>query len=505
MCCSNFNSKDFLIDRKPFELNMFPCIRFSLVILLVSTFFIGCKKLVEVDNPYTTTNASNVYSSDDNAVAVLTGIYTKMSNSLLSGNNGFSMLTGLSSDEFSLYSGVSDVKLNAYYKNYLIMNSVTSIGSEFWSPIYNHIYVCNAAIEGLEQSNQITPSVKQQLLGEAKFLRAFFFFYMINFFGDVPMPLNTAYQINTILERATTDKVYNQIIADLKDAETLLSSDYLNGKLNKYSSGSASERVRPTKWAANALLARVYLYFGDYSNAENQASLVINKDFYKLTTLNATFLKNSTEAIWQLQPVKSGRNTDDGVAFILTSSGPTANSTRPVFLSNYLLNSFEANDQRKAIGNWLNKITTSSGITYHFPYKYKNNSANITEYLMVLRLGEQYLIRAEAKAQQNNLSSAITDLDSVRKRAGLPLISSIEPGIGQTALLDKIYHERQVELFTEMGQRWFDLKRLKMVDAVMRFVTPQKGSIWQPYQQLYPLPWSDLIKNSKLIQNEGYD
>ena len=126
---------------------------------------------------------------------------------------------------------------------------------------------------------------------------------------------------------------------------------------------------------------------------------------------------------------------------------------------------------------------------------------------MVLRLGEQYLIRAEARARLgSNLSGAIGDLDKIRSRAGLPLIATTNPGITQPALIDKIMHERQVELFSEFGHRWFDLKRTNTVDAVMNVVTPLKaaGAPWQPYQALYPIPITELQKAPNLTQNPGY-
>src|SRR5207253_1054617 len=135
-------------------------------------------------------------------------------------------------------------------------------------------------------------------------------------------------------------KVYEQIVADLKDAQNLLSSSYLDATLLK----SYSERVRPTKWTATALLARTYLYMAQYANAEAEASKVIaNATLFSLTPLNAVFLKNSSEAIWQLQPVQSGRNTEDAFTFILPPTGPNAN-VNPVYLSPQLLGAFEVKD-----------------------------------------------------------------------------------------------------------------------------------------------------------------
>jgi hypothetical protein len=178
-----------------------------------------------------------------------------------------------------------------------------------------------------------------------------------------------------------------------------------------------------------------------------------------------------------------------------------------VYLSATLLNSFELNDQRRS--KWTDSVIVSiSGVAtaFYYPNKYKIGQVNtaVAEYSMILRLAEQYLIRAEARAKQNNLSGAIDDLDKIRTRAGLITIASSNPGISQSALLDIILHERQVELFTEWGHRWFDLKRTGKVDAVMSVVTPQKGGTWETTDQLYPIPSTELQKNPNLTQNSGY-
>jgi hypothetical protein len=212
-------------------------------------------------------------------------------------------------------------------------------------------------------------------------------------------------------------------------------------------------------------------------------------------------LKNSTEAIWQVQPVASGRNTEDGFSFILPGTGPNS-SINPVYLSNQQLSSFEPGDQRKI--NWVGSVTpTPPGtITYYFPYKYKSSvaSGSATEYLMVFRLAEQYLIRAEARAQQNNFGGAQQDLNIIRARAGLLNTTAND----KSSLLAAILHERQVELFTELGHRWLDLKRTNNVDAVMGAVTPLKGGTWQTKDQLYPVPVADILKNPNITQNSGY-
>jgi len=117
-----------------------------------------------------------------------------------------------------------------------------------------------------------------------------------------------------------------------------------------------------------------------------------------------------------------------------------------------------------------------------------------------LRLAEQYLIRAEAMAQQNKIPEAAADLNVIRSRAGLPNTTAAT----QSAMLAAILQERKAELFTEWGHRWLDLKRTNTVDSVMSVVAPQKGGTWQSIQKYYPIPQSELNADPNLVQTPGY-
>ena len=471
---------------------------------------ISCKKLVEAPPPSDQVAESNVFSVDATAISVMNGLYTSMNgnggNYLAQGNRSIGLLQSLAADELTLYSGTGGVLL-AYYQN--TFSAKDNTGSEQWDPLYNYIYQCNAAIEGLNNSSGLTPKVKIQLLGEAKFFRAFCYFYLVNLFGDVPLTLTTDPKINLLLSRTPKAQVYFQIIQDLKDAEELLSESFLNGNL----SDITKERIRPTKWAAAALLSRVYLYTENYADAEQQSNFVINNTslFGPISSvpLNSVFLKNSRETIWQIQPTERDFNTKEAQIMVLLppSTGPNTYD-QPVYLSDNLLSSFEANDQRAMAPNWINSVIFS-GTTYSFSHKYKVNSSpgvtkpsDMKEYFMVLRLGEQYLIRAEARTHLGE-TNAVDDLNAIRHRAGL---SNYAGPIDKTSLLTAILHERQVELFCEWGHRWFDLKRTNSLDSVMSVIAPLKsgGLPWQSYQQWCPITLSELQRGPNLVQTPGY-
>jgi hypothetical protein len=493
---------------------------FTVLVMLLSLLLnSSCKKLVETPPPTDNVTGANVYVTDATAIAVLNGIYISMNQTgegQVQGINGLAVMTGLSVDELTLYSGVTDNIYWRYYQNALAQTlGGANFGTEYWSTLYNYVFKCNAALEGLHAATSLTPTIKQQLLGETIFLRAFFYFYLVNLFGDLPLVLSTSADINTLLPRSAKSEVYKQIIADLEDAADKLSGIYLNEALLT----KANERVRPTKWAAKALLARVYLYARDYEKAETNATAVLEQTglYGPLPKLNDAFLKNSPEAIWQLQPIDLQYNTPEARTLVIPEEGPN-DYANPVFLSDTLLHSFEPGDLRAVLGNWIGTrtypITATLENTVAFPNKYKlyqrnatitssTGTTNMKEYFMVLRLAEQYLIRAEARAEQGKINEAQLDLNVIRTRAGLGATLANN----KNNLLKAIVKERQVELFSEWGHRWFDLKRTGMVDDVMKGITPLKasGAPWQSYQQLYPLPLaSDLQKAPNLVQNEGY-
>lgn len=491
-----------------------------LIVILMST---SCKKILEVTPPATSINSENVYLSDKTAIQVVTGFFTKLSLDNASRDLVFPgsifVATGLSSDELLLYDK-RDLVRNRYYSNSLSENDGTA-----WRQYYNAIFRTNAAIEGLEKSQVLTSAVKRQLLGESKFIRAFCYFYLVNLYGDVPLTLGTDPEINRLLFRSPKDQVYFQIISDLKEAENLLSEHHLNETLLN----TTSERVRPTKWSAKALLARTYLYIKDFDNAESKSSEIIaNTELFNLLPVDQVFLKNSRETIWSLQPVRAdnnlGYNTGEGGLFVLPPSGPNLSDTQsyPLYLSNNILANFEAGDARAT--NWVNSVAVGSNIyPYAFKYKAGRTQSTVTEYSIVFRLSEQYLIRAEARVRQGGakIAEGIADLNYLRSfRRGavsstipnpLPLIPS---GISLNDAYVAVEHERQAELFTEWGHRWFDLKRTPgflnagstRADEIMQLVTANKGGTWSANWELYPIPQSERLKAPNLTnaQNPGY-
>jgi len=443
----------------------------------LAVFISGCKKYLEIEPAPNLSNSEKIFTSDGTALSAMNGIYVQMrqlNNSMT--NGGLSLFTGLSGDE--LYNTAASTTYDPFFRDSIPAENTTVLRN-FWAEAYATIYKTNSVIEGLQKSSGLTESVKRQLLGEAKTVRSLYYFYLINLFGDVPLVLATDYEINEKMPRTSSASVYQQITNDLLDAENLLTVAY-----------PSAGKLRPNKQTATALLARVYLFQKNWTQAEAKASAVINGSYSLAPNLANVFLKNSTETIWEVAAVNDASNTAEGIAFI-----PSSATLRPVFaLAPSLANSFEVNDQRRL--QWT-KANTVSGVSYPYPFKYKSRTNTaITEYNVVLRLAEQYLIRSEAKAQQGNLTEGLADLNVIRTRALLPGTTVTT----QSALLNAIEQERRIELFVEWGHRWLDLKRTARIDAVLSAQKP----FWKNFASLYPIPFTQLQLNPFLTQNPGY-
>ena len=444
-------------------------------------FLSACEEFLDVPAPNGQITQSQIFEDPHTAEAAVTTLYTKLrDNTLLTGRiEGMNVLMGLYADELDYY-GSSGQPIETFYRHQIIASN--SLVLNIWKRSYELIYMCNSVMEGLQNSEHLSTELKDQLMGEALFVRALTHFYLTNLFGKIPYITQTDYEMNQDVSRQDANEVYLQIKEDLLLSKSLLPSNDLNG-----------ERTRATSFVASALLARVYLYNQEWQSAVNESSLLLNESSFFILESNIEneFLKESTSAILQLKPGNAGQNTHEAISFIFQQGPPSSFALNEAFI-----NSFEEGDLRKQ--SWINSVTDGNQIWY-MPYKYKQsgNTGTTVEYSIVFRLAEQYLIRAEAHAHLGNLSSALFDLNKIRSRAGLAEITS---GTAEE-VLESIYRERKSELFTEQGHRWFDLKRLNKAAFVLSPIKPS----WRPTDILLPVPESEILLNPNLLpQNEGY-
>lgn len=487
----------------------------SFLVLLVLE---SCKKLIEIPDPSSSVTSDKIFSTDKQAEGALAGVYSRMINS--SGFTPYSAATesfaaglatilgGLSSDELYVRTGVQNTPYYYFSTNKLNINNTQS-SAKGWASAYKTISAANAVIEGLAASTSpaLRDSVKKVYTGEAKLVRAFCYFYLTNFFGDVPLALVIDYNTTVKLPNAPQQEIYRQILADLEEAYSVLPTDY---------AAAAGERVRPNKWAAAALLARVHLYMRNYQAAADKATEVLAQtSLYELEDLNRVFLANSREAIWQLKQTNedmySLKNaTSEG--FTLLPVGTFTTGGTNFCLTPEVRRAFESGDKR--YNAWIDStnntawLPTNPIITW-YPKKYKTGNPNSVagapspEYYVVVRLAEMFLIRAEAAAHgaTGGIATTVDDLNQLRRRAG---ITTLSKDLTAAASLDAIAAERRTELFAEWGHRWLDLKRTgkaKEVLAALALKQPWAGD----YQLLYPIPKDEISKAPFLKQNPGYN
>lgn len=434
----------------------------------------ACKKLIEVGTPKNQLSTDKAFIDSTAANAVMVNAYARLEKSF---QPVLSKYIGLYTDELN----------NSSNPEYLqsLLAPANSINQNCWTYLYANIYQCNDILEQLPSANNLSAAFKNQLEGESQFLRAWTYFYLINLYGDVPLLLHTDVNSNKGAGKTNTAVVYDAILADLLSAK------------NKLSNIPATTKERANPYACSALLARVYLYSAKWQLAENEASLVISNSLYNLTDpIGNSFKANSKESILQLW-------TQNGFITDAVNYLPGSATAAPTYaITPDLYQAFEASDLRKA--NWIGSNSVSSGQTstvFYYANKYKNKAANTTipEYLIMLRLAEQYLIRAEARAMQNKLTgtgSAAEDLNKVRKRAGL----NDTPAQTRDELLTAISSERRLEFFSEWADRFIDLKRTNRLNTVM---TAYK-STWKSSSALLPIPQLEITYNKNLVQNEGY-
>lgn len=440
----------------------------------------GCEDFLEVEEPLGQITSSEVYEDVTTATAAVTSLYGKLRDEvLLTGKpEGLGSVMGVYSDEM-IYYGYGGESMDNFYKHQVFPDDL--LVENLWNGSYSLIYMCNAVLEGLAASNNLGDPAKSQLRGETLFIRSMVYFYLMELFGEIPYPTTTNYEENSNLPKLFTSNVFENIIADLKEAKTLLGISYISG-----------EKVRANKMVVSALLARIYLYQGSWDEAVLESSILINNPTISLEeNVENEFLKESTSAILQLKPKLDGGNTEEASTYLFVSGPPPFVSLDP-----HLIETMEVGDLRRE--HWIGKVMDGSEIWYYpYKYKFKTNTGTSMEYSIIFRLSEQYLIRAEARAKMGNLLGALEDLNTIRNRAGL----TDSEAKTENEVLGAIWTERYHELFSEQGHRWFDIKRLGLANEILAPIKPG----WKPTDILLPIPENELLMNPNLKpQNPGY-
>lgn len=355
----------------------------------------------------------------------------------------------------------------------------------FWGSIYNTIYIANFILEKLPTVSGVTAADRKQLTAEARFLRGLAHFFGAYTYGDVPLVTTTDQTTNRNISRTAKATVLAAVLADYQAALADLPDDA--------STGTGAAAAFLSKRVAQAALARFYLYQKNWAQAETYATQIISAGKFSLVPDYNTIVNQNfpAESIFE-------------VGYTLIDDPATLNSLfvgrREVIPSNQVviaLNSAESGARVATIAfNSQQQQGRDNGWTVRKYGTSQTGNGNI----VVFRLAEMYLIRAEARAQQGKLAGttgAIDDLNQLRTRAKAPAVTATT----QADIILAVERERQYELAFE-GHRWYDLVRTGRAQAVMSAFSPN----WNSRYEVWPIPQAEILRNPGLqgAQNPGY-
>lgn len=456
---------------------------FTLVVaalLVLST--VSCKKFLERP-PEGQLTEEEAFSSEANLVAYSNGIYTLLAeNSFYSGRH--QVLNELLGDHYR-----GDRFTGDYAEIFKRQNSFFGgTRDDYYRTAYRIIANANNVILHLDvASNAVTKSI---LEGEAKLFRAIAHFEMVRMFGQpwgyssdnshLGVPLRTIIDLGSV-QRATVKQVYDQVIADLKDAEVLLPAANTNGKF-----------YTATSWAAKAYLAKVYFQQNDFTNAYNYANQVIASNKF---TLDASFNSRFSQGL-----------STEGILVIADQNSPNqfnpGGDLRGNFRSDLAIPGFTFTDQYYAVATarpadlrkaaW-NSNTLQSG--FNVLAKYNKNFFD----LPLVHLTEIKLIRAEAGAETGgaNLAVAITDINDIMTRAYGGTTFNLPANATAGAVIAATRSERELELVGE-GNRTQEIKR---IGARTGNNIDRRGSVWNCNGFILQFPKAEKDANTSFVMN----
>lgn len=477
----------------------------ALILLSFTLIFSSCGKKFLEEQPRTITIV-DLLKSNDGAERLTAAVYNKL---YAFGEHSFSYIgvTSITSDDADKGSDPGDLGTDkGDLDNWTFTPSAISF-SELWLNNYEGIGRATYAIKFLPETN--SPD-KDRYMGEAKFLRAYFYFNLVRFFGGVPLidkVLESETEISTASTRATAAEIYALIEKDLTDAITTLPAVV-----------APAENGRVSQYAAQALLSKVYLYEKKWAMAKGAADIVINSKQFALVPDYSMIWREagefSKESIWEVNCI--GTTPNLGIENYFVVQAPRgANGLGWGFNTptQDLVNAYEPGDVRKAgtimfAGETLWDGFTVSPLASNPMYNYKSyvsktketfngDDVNTNKNLRVLRYGDILLIKAEVENELGNLDVAKSALNLIRSRAQLAPTTAAN----QSDLRNAIYKERRVEMAFE-HDRMFDLHRTGRAGQVLR-------ALGKKYidgkNDLFPIPQREIdLSNGKLIQNPGY-
>lgn len=380
-----------------------------------------------------------------------------------------------------------------------------------WTNFYAIVKDANFILDKIEGSAILSENEKNRLSAEARFMRGYAYYNLVQLYGDVPLRTKPVTDIRDVqISRTDQKDIYDFLLDDLVFAETHLSNE-------------APSVGRVYKLVATALLAKVYLTMAGsplnetkyYSDARDKATEVLNSLRFELRPDYSEVFHNTvytSESIWEQtyqpgiggNPLMVNSATAPGYVYILT---PAA----------WFINSFPVGDRRKSWGIQENYVAPS-GVLSPFFQKFVNNGwldegvlasgAGRLEYTIpLLRLAEMYLIAAEVENELNGPANAYQYINAIRERAR---IDKSDPthvpdlnGLTKDSFRDAVLMERKWELHLE-GSTWYDLKRTGTLNRIQDIRSESLVHPIGDYNNTWYIPDVE-IQNNNIAQNPAYE
>ena len=485
-------------------------LKYNLIaIALLGFSFSSCSDFLE-QNPQTDLSENDFYKTADDILSAVNGAYSSLQEGDIYGN--WYVFGEIPSDNTRNQLSGSVTTQNEFDQFYI--DTQNSMIANFWKAAYKVINRTNTIlgrIDGIEINTELANRYKL----ECKFIRALMYFNLVRVYGDVPLVLKEiSISESYDILREPKENVYNQIIADLKEAQDLPVSY------------STAEDGRATQGAAKALLANVYMTLHKYAEAETILAEIINSGRYSLLentpgSLNIDGYKNvfspvnhnSKEGIFEIQFLKGGYGEGSNYAnnFAPENSGTNVVAVGGTGGNNIpemdIYNAYEEGDLRRDFSMSLgyydnrknNEWVESRYVCKFMDVPYQNNDASNN--YPVIRYADVILMYAEALNQNGKTAEACKYLNMTRRRSFGYQKTETSPVDLQTT--DKaqfalmVEQERRVELAFE-NHRWFDLIRTGRAVEVMR----SKGFSLNETNLICPIPQKQIDVNPKLTQND---
>lgn len=484
--------------------------------ILALAMFTACDDKLDLE-PISNETSDNAYVTAGQIEAAITGVYESFQ-----------------SNDYYVWDHVlfSDVRSDNHYAggdnpeifqiDAINIETTNSRVYKAWTAIYNAISKANVVIEkapGIQQD--LTEERREQIIGEAYFLRAYHYYTLARLYGGVPLVLETVKSAEpsvTHVFRNTEEEVYAQIIEDLEMAASKLP--------DTYGDDPSVNKARATKGAAYALMAKAYAQKPnpDYGQVISYANMVLTSPAgYDLMGNYADLFDgshyNNIESILEVQYL-GGNEGSWGPQMHLPPSVSGDTWRKFVTPSHNLVDAFdsEGDEIRKnatilfeEVG-WVDQYwgnTPNSSIP--FAYKWKNAMGwASSDHIYLLRLSDIILLKAEAHNALGDIAAAETEVNKVRQRVNLPVLTA-EQTASASVMKQVILKERRLELAQE-AHRWDDLVRNGVVVEVMNNVQDVDLRDGQPvnynmqaFEKFLPIPQEEITRNPNLVQNEGYN